>query len=236
MDTLLTGMVDWKEKKVYVNGFEMEPDELGGFTINVTKILTEEEKMPGLDKFLIWLEQRLTIEQVKALYQLLGKSRTITITDAAYMAQVGKSAAKEIINEGIRCGVLCKSFNSAYKPVDKMMRERIEFDYAKMNEVNKPRRNAEDILHEKMDTWKKEREENEQSDNMSESISEEESEEPAQIKVGMKGESKRTGKGTVKSMSELAKQQTPSLVILPKKKPLQSPTQAPKKSHKPAKT
>lgn len=234
MDTLLTGMMDWKEKKVYVNGFKMELDVLGGFTINVTKILTEEEKMPGLDKFLVWLEQRLTIEQIKSLYLLLSKSKTITITDTADLAQITKLGAKEIINEGIRCGVLCKSFNSAYKPVDKMMRERIELDYSRMNDVNKPKRNAEDILHEKMDTWKKEREEKEQSGDMSEPVSEEESEEPdepTQIKVGMKGESKRT----VKSMSEIGKQKLEKTIIPPKKKALLVPTEPVKKPRKPAK-
>lgn len=240
MDTLLTGMVEYdaKEKKfkAYVNGIQMEVDEVGGFEINVTKLIALKSMTPNIMLLQNDLEITYTKEQILDLFHMWGSSGAITISDVASILGVDKHTAKDVLQQGIHYKVLCRGHNSVWKGINKMIKTQLLSVNKAIMDADKPRRNAEDILHEKMDTWKKEREENEQSDNMSESISEEESEEPAQIKVGMKGESKRTGKGTVKSMSELAKQQTPSLVVLPKKKPLQIPTQAQKKSHKPAKT
>lgn len=235
MDTTLTLLVDWDAKLVYVDGSLVELDELNAAEINVSKIIESRNRMPSTVRLQTDLENRYTKEQIIAIFKLWGNSNTFTLRTTAEVLNVGKAEAMKILLLGIEYDVLSRGFNSAWKTQNRLIRESLLACVENLLKENKPRRNAEDILHEKIDTWKKEREENEQSGNMSEPISEEESEEPAQIKVGMKGESKRTGKGTVKSMSELSKQQTPSLLILPKKKPLQSPTQVPKKPHKPAK-
>lgn len=232
MDTTLTLLVDWDAKIVYVDGSLVELDELNAAEINVSKIIESRNRMPSTVRLQTDLENRYTKEQIIAIFKLWGNSNTFTLRTTAEVLNVGKAEAMKILLLGIEYDVLSRGFNSAWKTQNRLIRESLLACVENLLKENKPRRNAEDILHEKIDTWKKEREENEQSGNMSDEVDEEE---PAQIKVGMKGESKRTGKGTVKSMSELSKQQTPSLLILPKKKPLQSPTQVPKKPHKPAK-
>lgn len=232
MDTTLTLLVDWDAKIVYVDGSLVELDELNAAEINVSKIIESRNRMPSTVRLQTDLENRYTKEQIIAIFKLWGNSNTFTLRTTAEVLNVGKAEAMKILLLGIEYDVLSRGFNSAWKTQNRLIRESLLACVENLLKENKPRRNAEDILHEKMDVWKKEQEENEQSGNMSDEVDEEE---PAQIKVGMKGESKRTGKGTVKSMSELSKQQTPSLLILPKKKPLQSPTQVPKKPHKPAK-
>lgn len=235
MDTVLTGIIDWKEKTFYVNGTLMVVDEIGGVEIDVTKILYPEQQIPGVVRLQNELEQRYTKEQIMDIFTLWSTSKSLTINDTADTLNIDKSNAKELLNRGIKYKVLCRGYNSTWKAVSKIVRDRLLKNAEDLLKENRPRRNAEDILHEKMDVWKKEREENEQSGNMSESISEEESEEseePAQIKVGMKGESKQTGKSMVKSMSELSKLQTPSLIIPPKKKPLKASNSTLKKPHK----
>ncbi len=217
MDTLLTGIVDWKERKVFVNGKFMEVDALGAFSINVSAILAVEEQMPGLERFLLRLEEVWTFEKIKTIYLILGRSKSITVTDMANALHIEKSIARKVLDCGLLCGILCKGYNSTWKVVDKLTRERIAKEHNEMQETHKPRKTVDDVFKDEMARMKKE---DAISEENTEKMIENDGEERAVIAVGLKGSGTRSQNS----------------VILPKKKPLPISAHPIKKSRKPAKT
>lgn len=226
MATELTGVVDWKLKSVHVNGNKMKLDEIGGFTINVSEILAVQQRVPGIEIYLNELEQMLSFEQIKLWYHVLGTSVAYTIRDVAALLDIDKHEARMILDMGITCGVLCKGYNSVWKVVDKITKDRIRKDFKEMEHAHTPKRGVDEV-------FKEERERMRKLEEPEEAIVEND-DEPAKIVVGMKGVAVQPKRKVIQA-SQFAKAPVSEGVILPKKKPLETVSQGAKKSRKSAK-
>lgn len=233
MDTTLTMVVDWEQKTLHVEGTLVEFDALYAAELNVSKILEVRNILPNTVRLQTELENRYIKEQIISLFKLWGKSSTIIIRDTAEVLGVDKHEALQVLKQGINCGVLARGFNSAWKIESKMTRDSLLACVSNMTKSNKPVRNAEELLHENMERMKKD----EENSSVVAAVSEEE--EPIQITVGMKGvaSQKTPVKRVPMKLSTIpAYMPEPISLALPKKKPVVLPTEASKKSRKPAKS
>lgn len=228
MDTTLTLVVDWNEKKVFVDGIEAVLDDLNTSEINVSNILEIRNRLPCTVRLQSELEHKYIKEQIIALFNLWGKSSTFTVRTVSEVLNVNKHEASVVLHEALAYGVIIRTFNSAWRVQDKMIKESLLACVSNMTKSNKPVRNAEELLHENMERMKKDEENN----NILAAVSEEE---PLQITVGMKGiASQKTPvkKGPMKLSAIPVHNPEPSSLSLPKKKPVILPTEVTKKPRK----
>lgn len=231
MDTTLTLVVDWNEKKVFVDGNTIELDDLNTAEMNVSKILELRNMVPSVLRLQHELEKTYIKEQIVSLFKLWGKSNTFTLRSTMDALNVDRHEALVVLKAGIDYDVLVRGFNSAWKIESKIVRESMKSCIIHLLKANRPARNAEEMLKENMERMKQENEGK---------LVETEHEESAQIKVGMKGtgirEESPLKKGPMKLSTISATPSEISSILLPKKKPLPIHTQDTKKSQKPAKT
>jgi hypothetical protein len=242
MDTYITGRIEMSHGaklanvQVYMNNKRMEIDEIGGFSVNISEILAPESARPGVMTLQAELEESsLTREQIRDFWYLLGGSKSIIIQDVSTSLNIDRREAKELLMKGIACKVLSRGYNSVWKVIDKMTREKIMKTYKEMNEEHTLKgrsvdemlkdittganKTAKEIAEAEKISMREQKELEEMSrEGESEVVS---SNEPAKVFIGMKGGTKIQNKEVTKKevLQTTAKHVG---VIVPKKKPLES--------------
>ncbi len=145
MNVYLTGIIDWKEQQLIIEGRVISIDEIGGFSLDVAKLIEKENPIRYFESYLSTL---LSNDELIRLYTLLGTAKALTITAIASTIGKEKYHVKEIIKQAMQCEVMSIGWNSTYRVPNEVIRDRMIISAKRLAEDKENEKHSQKSMQE----------------------------------------------------------------------------------------